>query len=226
MSIYKVLSPSNKIYIGQTKNNVSKRWSQHVNESNSNKEHCCRALNAAIKKYGPDSFKLEIIWQGLEDELNEKEKYYIEFYNSMYPNGYNLTLGGKSGGCVYYDESLRQKISDNHRKSSCMYHLPIYVRYFEENNKKIFKIQIPGNKHYSFSSSKLTVQEKYDLAMEKYIEIFETKIENKDLPKYIYKISNGYRVFKPYFQQTYFIYPDLLDSDILEKAINYLNTLK
>ena len=49
----------------------------------------------AISKYGWDNFEHEILEDGLTlDEANEKEKYYIQFYNSFGENGYNLTFGG------------------------------------------------------------------------------------------------------------------------------------
>jgi hypothetical protein len=55
-------------------------------------------LNAAIKKYGKENFKKEII-DTADDiiELNEKEKYWIEKLNSIVPNGYNIASGGDGG---------------------------------------------------------------------------------------------------------------------------------
>ena len=45
-----------------------------------------------------------------QEELDEWEQYYIKFYNTLYPNGYNLTEGG--GGCVACEET-RKKMSES-----------------------------------------------------------------------------------------------------------------
>jgi group I intron endonuclease len=56
------------------------------------------ALKDAIKKYGIDCFKKEIIEFCESSEiLSEREKYWIEKENSIVPNGYNISLGGKGG---------------------------------------------------------------------------------------------------------------------------------
>lgn len=93
--IYKYTNTvNNKIYIGQTIYE-DKRINQH--------KQCygkCIFHNA-IKKYGWDSFKYEVIYRTneiedsklLENTLNEKEIYYINYYDS-YNNGYNMTKGG------------------------------------------------------------------------------------------------------------------------------------
>ena len=105
--IYKITNITNgKIYIGQTRShrlNRNKyrpfgylgRFNDHVSEANSNKKNCSRYLNYALRKYGTDSFTCQQIHQCNVDELDELEKEFIIKYNSKYPNGYNLTCGGK-----------------------------------------------------------------------------------------------------------------------------------
>jgi hypothetical protein len=57
----------------------------------------CRALDNAIRKYGCDKFIIEpILYVYNEDELDFYESFFIKEYNSLYPNGYNLTEGGSS----------------------------------------------------------------------------------------------------------------------------------
>ena len=46
-----------------------------------------------------------------QEELDEWEQYYIEFYNTLYPNGYNLEKGGRRGVPC---EETRRKISLSH----------------------------------------------------------------------------------------------------------------
>ena len=49
-----------------------------------------------------------ICWCNSLEELNEKEKYYIQQYNSLSPNGYNISLGG-DGGCHFQKHSDESK---------------------------------------------------------------------------------------------------------------------
>lgn len=51
-------------------------------------------IRKAIKKYGKDNFKIELLERVSLKEANEKEKYYIGKYNT-YNKGYNATLGGQ-----------------------------------------------------------------------------------------------------------------------------------
>ena len=54
-----------------------------------------------------------ICWCDTLEELNEKEKYYIQQYNSLKPNGYNISLGG-DGGPIHFQkhtEEAKEKMS-------------------------------------------------------------------------------------------------------------------
>lgn len=92
--IYKITNTENgKIYIGQTTKTIEKRFRQHQN--NSNKSYFSQiVLYKAFNKYGFDKFKCEQIEEISNDKLDEREKYWIKYYNSYY-DGYNSTLGGK-----------------------------------------------------------------------------------------------------------------------------------
>lgn len=65
-------------------------------------------LELAINKYGIEQFDFTIVEECLAEELNEKEVYWIEFYDS-YNNGYNLTKGGKS---LYGSEHPRALLTE------------------------------------------------------------------------------------------------------------------
>ena len=111
MIIYKITNLVNqKVYIGQTKQSLEKRWSAHKSSSN------CIYLAKAIKKHSVSNFKIEQIdsASNLED-LNKKEEYWISFFNSNI-NGYNLTSGGDSR---ILSEKSKQKMSDS-RKGKIM----------------------------------------------------------------------------------------------------------
>lgn len=106
MIIYKITNKINgKIYIGQTTQSLTRRWKQHCNNAK-NKRY---ALRNAIIKYGAINFTVEQIdtaWS--REELDQKEIYWIEYYKSMFPNGYNLTTGGKH---CEISEELRVRLS-------------------------------------------------------------------------------------------------------------------
>lgn len=94
--IYKITNNVNgKVYIGQTIQTIKERFYQHCATK-------CRdsvlnmAIHRAIKKYGKSNFTIEVIEEVDKDSLNDREKFWIEYYNS-YNNGYNSTRGGQDG---------------------------------------------------------------------------------------------------------------------------------
>lgn len=116
MWIYKITNiQNNKIYIGQTIRPVEQRFHRHINDALNNilDTHFARA----IRKYGKDSFVVEIIDTAqTQDELNQKERYWIQYYNSV-QEGYNETDAiSKCGGNTYQSkteeemETIKEKI--------------------------------------------------------------------------------------------------------------------
>ena len=95
--IYKITNKVNgKVYIGQSVD-IERRWKEHRQRPfNSNSQQYNSPLYRAIRKHGLDNFIFQVIEEGLPSELNDKEIYWINYYNS-YLNGYNLTLGGDTG---------------------------------------------------------------------------------------------------------------------------------
>lgn len=76
--------------MGQTSRTLEKRWIEHCSASSG-----CVALHNAILKYGKENFKVEQIDTALnQEELDRKEIHYIASYETLAPNGYNLTIGG------------------------------------------------------------------------------------------------------------------------------------
>ena len=88
--LYKHTTPNNKIYIGITKQDPHKRWSNGHGYIHS------RYFFNAIIKYGWINIKHEILYCNLtKEQANILEKKYIELYNSNNPRfGYNLQSGG------------------------------------------------------------------------------------------------------------------------------------
>lgn len=102
-------SKNNKKYTGQTvthKLNTNKyrpfgevkRLKQHCSDAICNtKKNQCTYLNNAIRKYGTDSFTVEVLEYCSQDDANDREIFHIREHNTMFPVGYNLTEGGKKG---------------------------------------------------------------------------------------------------------------------------------
>lgn len=87
--IYKYTSPSGKSYIGQTTYSLYERA-----RKNGIGYQRCTVFYNAIKKYGLENFTVEILDEVLEQELEEKEGYYINLYKTIQPYGYNYYSQG------------------------------------------------------------------------------------------------------------------------------------
>ena len=107
--IYKITNKTNgKIYIGQTRVTEPQRWQQHVWYANNCPNNDSILLCYAIRKYGKENFQREIIEECDNSQLNEREIYWINHYNSTDKNvGYNITLGGDAGN-KYSDEDIEK----------------------------------------------------------------------------------------------------------------------
>lgn len=149
MVIYLITNNVNdKVYVGKTEHeSPDKYYEYHLNRAligDENRDFYNKPLYRAIRKYGKDSFSFQILDTAeSKDELNEKEIFYIDKYDSYLGDGYNLTKGGDGGdtlsnhpdkediykrsGTTYkqrrrgwtyrdYPDEMRQQISDSLRK--------------------------------------------------------------------------------------------------------------
>jgi group I intron endonuclease len=129
IGIYKITSPTNKIYIGQSIN-VENRIKTYKYIGNRKHQH---KLNNSIKKYGLENHIFEIIEECSIEQLNEREIYWIQYYESVI-KGLNLTYGGEGGkqseevkikksksmtGKIFSDET-KKKMSES-KKGHIMY---------------------------------------------------------------------------------------------------------
>lgn len=133
----------NKCYVGQTvthrKNRgvykpfgYEGRFKDHISEAICNtKKKQCNYLNNSIRLHGKDSFTVELLETCPLDKLDDREQHYIQLHNTIYPNGYNLTIGGRTfrattcelpaaspastagrrGGCTHRTDETREKMS-------------------------------------------------------------------------------------------------------------------
>lgn len=104
MIIYKIKNKINgKIYIGQTMYSLERRIVTHLNAN--------FHIGKALRKYGLQSFITSIIDEAhIREVLNEKEKYWIGFYDCKVPRGYNFTDGGDGIDGYNHTEETKKKI--------------------------------------------------------------------------------------------------------------------
>ena len=151
--IYKIKNKiDNKIYIGQTIQDLEDRWKDHLKKHSN-----CRYLKSAFKKYGVDNFEFQLVCITFDNCLDDMEIKYIEHYNCLVPNGYNLRLGGNSGK---HNEETKRKISETLknkykteeisriRTQESINKLIITLR--NKRNTKIVQYDIHGNRLKSF----------------------------------------------------------------------------
>ena len=92
--IYKITNTvNNKVYIGQTRRTFEQRKKQHLKSFKEQKTRT--ALINSVISHGVDKFIFNIIEECNDDNLDEREIFYINEYNSIVPNGYNIQLGGR-----------------------------------------------------------------------------------------------------------------------------------
>lgn len=91
--IYKITRKSTgEIYIGRAVS-VDKRWTEHVKMAFSIGSIAHSTLHTLMEKEGVWNFTFELLEEVPKDQLNEREKYYVDFYDSK-----NFGLNQKAGG--------------------------------------------------------------------------------------------------------------------------------
>ena len=92
IGIYKITNKiNNKSYIGQSIH-IEERWKQHINLITTGEQ----LLYKAFRKYGINNFNFEVIELCPQTQLNEREIYWSQHYNTLTPNGYNMVECGDS----------------------------------------------------------------------------------------------------------------------------------
>lgn len=108
--LYKLTFPNGKSYIGITKHSIEHRIKIHVRAS-----RCGRklAIYNAIRKYGEDSFEVQVFAMAHPDDLPSLEIDAIREHGTFGINGYNLTAGGEGtlGRSFTVSEETKAKIS-------------------------------------------------------------------------------------------------------------------
>lgn len=84
---------NDKRYIGQTLRALEVRKREHITQANCDSD---LAIHQAIRKYGEEKFEWTVLDSAnSQEELDDKECYWIEYYDTYYDGGYNMALGGQ-----------------------------------------------------------------------------------------------------------------------------------
>ena len=200
--IYRIYNIHNmKSYIGKTKSRYGKkdfggncRFKQHlVNAFSPSKYDDCPLLYNAIRKYGKESFKLEILLECNLESANMFEIQMIKIYGSTNRKfGYNISSGGDGRSIVNVKEETRKKISSRNIDENEFLNI---IPYVDKNNQHIgYKVRrrekgIQIQK--MFANKKFTLQENLKKAKEYLDSILNKNEENNkynrifNLPKNI-----------------------------------------
>ena len=106
--IYKITNLINgKVYIGQSKD-IYNRYHRHHKYEYKNEQRSDFHLYQAFKKYGLDNFSIDVVELCDESLLDEREIYWIKYYDS-FNTGYNMTEGGQFFSPKMYDPETEKK---------------------------------------------------------------------------------------------------------------------
>ena len=113
-----------KYYVGQTSRTISARSGSNGSGYHKYDNNIKSKFANAIRKWGWDSFELTVIEEGIKDQnkLNEKEMYYISFYDS-FNNGYNSTEGGDGVTGCKHTGMYGKVFTEEHRKKLSLAHM-------------------------------------------------------------------------------------------------------
>ena len=138
---------NNKKYVGQTVRSLYDRHKQRMTDCFNKNKHCYKQpFYRAIRKYGIENFKLEVLRQDLETQclLNLFECYYIKKYNTMINGGYgyNISNGGSNGNTFAGKSEeemneIRRKMSNNNwMKKISPEETPFYGKHHTDESKR------------------------------------------------------------------------------------------
>lgn len=147
IGIYKITSPTKKVYIGQSVN-IEKRFKRYKNL------HCKgqRIIYNSFLKYGVENHKFEILCECEINELNDKERYYQDLYNAVGKNGLNCRLTTSSDRSGKLSEETINKLieSQKNRKVSeeTKLKLSIINKGKKHKQETIIKMKLSNKKHF------------------------------------------------------------------------------
>lgn len=202
MFVYKITNLiNNKSYIGQTIVNPESRWTRHKNDAIKNKldTHFARA----IRKYGVENFKLEIIDTATtQEELTQKEHDWIIYYDSI-ENGYNETSAiSKSGGNTYKSKTeeelmtIGEKIRNSKTGGKNINATPVKCRNIETKEEFFFDSQAEMQKFFNTSNHIFISRRCLGKIKKPYLNLWEIAYADRDYGQVIENVNEASSINK------------------------------
>ena len=189
--IYKITNTINgKSYIGQTIQNVKERFYQHC-ATKCSKVVSNMAIHRAIKKYGKSNFTVEVIEEIDSTNLNDRERYWIRYYDS-YNNGYNSTEGGQ-GGIKLFKNLDTESIVREYKSGKSLREIG---RLFKVDKQTIKDLLVRNNINLRTTKTyKLSQKDREDIIKDLSLGLSRKEIISKwHISKgYLSQLINGYR---------------------------------
>lgn len=109
IGIYKIISPTNRVYIGQSID-IEKRWKSYKANHN---YHSQTRLKNSIDKYGIETHQFILLEECDISYLNDRERYYQDLYDVLGPRGLNckLTTTESKSGKNSIESNIKRSIT-------------------------------------------------------------------------------------------------------------------
>lgn len=221
----------NKVYIGQSIN-IKKRIKNHMQNLKNNR-HQNVHLQRAFNKYGEQAFSFDVLEYCTKDMLNNREIYYISFYNSANrKSGYNIELGGNNSlvSKETKNKLMLKKTSRDIKQISLIKHdlangisrKDIMYKYNISKGNLDSIAQINNYKLVSEELNDIILHQKKkynDIRNNKVLELLKLGIGNKE-------IADRLQVSVSVVEKVKYKYPSLKNIDRNKRIDNYDNVIR
>ena len=142
MIIYKITNKKNKkVYIGQTVRNLDERIKEHL-------RHQTTYLDKHFNNRNIKDFDIIVIdYAKTIEELNDKEEYWVNFYDCLIPKGYNMCNGGGNTIGFHHKEESKNKMSKSKRSMYIGENNPFYNKTHSDEQKEKWSKERKGLAH-------------------------------------------------------------------------------
>jgi len=192
---------------------VEKRTTEHFKCPGS-----CILLEHAIKKYGHDKMSVEVLLEVNDSSLDDHEKKFIDLFDTLEPNGYNIRSGGETG-----KHSAESRVRMREAKLGEKNHN--FGKPRSDETKENLSLAKSGEKHH-FYGKEFSEEHKISLSL-------AHRKSHSDLPMYVVFVkarpeqyqNSGYAVTNhPTLKNKYFTSKKFSEDEKLQQAIQYLHS--
>lgn len=203
--VYKITNiKTKKSYIGWTSGTLESRWYQHTWDAFKSTNN--RKFHNAIRKYGIESWDLEILCETCSnDDAKLKEIDFILQYDTYY-NGYNATKGGDGNNGIIMSKESNEKRSKALKGIPKTYDRMLGKTHSEESKKKISESH-KGTKKPWIKWTKEQIEKsaltRRSMTKEQYESMIQLRSEGMSLKQIASKLNVSHHVVKKWIHKTW-----------------------